>query len=109
MGAGRAEFSIPKFLSSNWRQDGTCSGKKLFACSFCAAWKDQDSCILTNLKEDRDLRKHREKRIIAEWQHQPEREEARGHTELLRVRLIDIYGADSRLGAALDSSLQVES
>lgn len=36
--------------------------------------------------EDRNLRKHREKRIIAEWQHQPKREEEHGHTELLGVR-----------------------
>lgn len=26
----------------------------------CAAWKDQDSCILASLTEDRGLRKHRE-------------------------------------------------
>lgn len=38
--------------------------------------------------EDRNLWKHREKRIIAEWQHQPKRDEECGHTGLLRGRLI---------------------
>lgn len=51
--AGQAEFMIPKFFSSDWRQEGTHSagGGGNFACSFCAAWKDQDFCILTSLKD----------------------------------------------------------
>lgn len=34
-------------------------------------------------RQDRNPRKHRKKGIIAEWQHQPKREEEHGHTELL--------------------------
>lgn len=37
-----------------------------------------------------DLRKHRE-RIIAEWQHQPKREEEHGHPDLLKARQIGVY------------------
>lgn len=50
---GQDELSSwsPKFLYSNWRQEGTCSAGKLFACLFCAAWKDQDPWVLTSLKD----------------------------------------------------------
>lgn len=57
--------------------------------------------------EDRDLRKHGGKTIIAEWQHQPKREEEHGPTELLGGRPVATDGADSILRATLHSSLQV--
>ena len=64
--------------------------------------------------EDRNLRKHREEGVIAEWQHQPKREEECGHRapgdggSWGVGTLLGIYGADSILRATWDSPLQEE-
>lgn len=77
----------------------------------CSKKRSGPFCPDQPQRQGRNVRKHREKRIIAEWQHQPEREEEHGHTGLLRGvgTLISTYRADSVLRATLDRSLQVES